>query len=192
MTKIVLATTSPYRKEIFESLDIPFEIEGSGVDESQTKRNDPEELVKELSKLKAEAVAKNHVDAVIIGFDSVGFFDGNILEKPKSKEDAFERLKLLSGREHYHYTGIHMINNHSKKVISKVNKNKIFMREYLDEEIEKYLLQDQRFKTFALGYDTEKHTSASFIERIEGNHLNLRGIPLSDVIEMLSEIGYKE
>ncbi len=190
--KIILATVSPYRREIFESLGIPFKVEGSNVDEYQIERNKPEDLVKELSRLKAEAVSKNHTDAIVIGFDSVGFFSGNILEKPKSKEEAFDRLKLLSRKEHYHYTGIHMINNHSGKVISKVNKNKIFMRGYSDEEIEKYLDQDQRFNTFALGYNTEKYISASFIERIEGNHLNLKGIPLSNLIEMLNEIGYKE
>ncbi len=189
--KIILGTNSPYRKEIFESLGIPFEVEGSNVDESQLERDDPKELVIELSRLKAEAVAKNHSDALVIGFDSVGFFDGNILEKPKSKEEAFERLKSLSGKEHYHYTGIHMINNVSGKTITKVNENKIFMRDYSDEEIEKYLKQDERMNTYALGYDTEKHISASFIEKIEGNHLNLKGIPLSDVIKMLNEIGYK-
>ncbi len=190
--KIILATTSPYRKEIFESLGLSFEAEGSNVDESQIKRNNPEELVRELSKLKAEAVAKNYSDSIVIGFDSVGFFNGNILEKPKTKEEAFIRLISLSGKKHYHYTGIHMINTISGKIITRVNKNTIFMREYLSKEVETYLDRDERFITYALGYDTEKHISASFIERIEGNHLNLKGIPLSDVIEMLNEIEYKK
>ena len=190
--EIILATTSPYRKEIFESLNIPFKVEGSNVDESLIERSNPEELVRELSKQKAEAVTKNHTDSIIIGFDSVGFFEGKVIEKPQSKEEAFSRLKSLSGREHYHYTGIHMINNKSKKILSRVNENKIIMRTYSDEEIEAYLLQDNRFKTYALGYDTERHLSASFIEKIEGNHLNLKGIPLSDVIEMLEEMNYKK
>jgi len=86
--KIILATTSPYRRETFGYLGIPFEAEGSNVDESQLERKNPEELVKNLSKLKAEAVAKNHSDAIVIGMDSVTFFNGQILEKPKSREDA--------------------------------------------------------------------------------------------------------
>ncbi len=190
--KIILATTSPYRKDIFESLSIPFKVEGSNVDESQVKRSDPKELVEELSRLKAEAVAKNHEEAIVIGFDSVGFFNGKILEKPKSEEEAFERLRSLSGKEHYHYTGIYMINKLSGKIVAKVNENKIFMRKYSDKEIKEYLKQDKRFNTFALGYNTERYISASFIEKIEGNHLNLKGIPLSDVIKMLDEIGYKK
>ena len=85
--KIILATTSPYRREAFGYLGIPFEAEGSNVDESQFERKDPKELVKNLSRLKAEAVAKNHSDTIVIGFDSITYFRGKILEKPKSKED---------------------------------------------------------------------------------------------------------
>ncbi len=83
MVKIILATTSPYRKEAFGFLGIDFETEGSKVDESKVERNNPKELVKQLSKLKAEAIAKNHPDAIVIGMDSVGYFNGKILEKPK-------------------------------------------------------------------------------------------------------------
>src|SRR4030066_2206156 len=100
MPKIVLATTSPYRIETFGYLGIPFEAEGSKIDESQLERNNPEELVKNLSKLKAEAGAKNHSDAIVIGMDSVTYFNGKILEKPKSREEAFQRLKSLSGNNH--------------------------------------------------------------------------------------------
>ncbi len=191
MTKIILATTSPYRKEIFETLGIAFEVEGSNVDESQLERTDPDVLVEKLAKLKAEAVAKNHNDAIIIGFDSVGYFNGKILEKPKSKKEAFERLQFLSGMNHWHYTGIYMINIKSNKIISEVDKTEIFMRNYSDKEIEEYLEQNSEFDRFALGYDTEKHISASFIQKIEGSHLNLKGIPLSVVVEMLKEIGLK-
>ncbi len=192
MAKIILATTSPYRKKIFETLGIPFEVEGSNVDESQLERNNPEELVKELAKLKAEAVARNHNDAIVIGFDSVGYFNGKFLEKPKSKEEAFERLQSLSGGNHQHYTGIYIINTKSDKTISGVDKADIFMRDYSDKEIEEYLKQGSEFNRFALGYDTEKQISASFIQKIEGNHLNLKGIPLSVLVEMLREIGYKQ
>ena len=84
MLKVVLATSSPYRQEAFEFLGIDFEIEGSKVDESQVERADPQELVKQLSKLKAETVASKYPEAVVIGMDSVGYFNGQILEKPKS------------------------------------------------------------------------------------------------------------
>jgi septum formation protein len=190
--KIILATTSPYRKKIFESTGIPFETEGSNVDESQIERNDPRKLVKELSRLKAEAVAKNYTDAIVIGFDSVGFFNGNILEKPKTKEEAFKRMTSLSGKKYQFYTGIHMINTISEKMFLEVVVTDVFMRELSQGEINKYLEEDPNFNTYALGYDPVKHSSASFVKRIEGSYYNvLGGIPLETIVEMLKEMDNK-
>jgi len=193
MTKIILATTSPYRREVFGYLGIDFKVEGSNVDESQVERNNPEELVKQLSKLKAEAVANNHPDAIVIGMDSVTYFNGQILEKPKSKEEDFQRLKALSGNNHQFYTGLYMVNTATNKTISRVVKTEVFMRNLSEGEINKYLEEDPNFNTYALGYDPVKHISASFVQRIEGSYYNLLGgIPLELIVEMLREIGYKE
>jgi septum formation protein len=191
--KVILATKSPYRKEIFSYLGVPFDVAGSNVDESQIERGKPEDLVESLSKLKAEAVAADHQDAIVIGMDSVACFEGKIFEKPKSKEEEFQRLKDLSGRRFQFYTGIHMINASSGKILSRVVKTEVFMRNISEAEINKYLSEDPFFNTYALGYDPVKHSSASFIQRIEGSYYNLLGgIPVEAVIEMLGDIGYKE
>lgn len=193
MTKIILATISPYRKEAFKFLGIDFEAKGSNIDESQVERKNPEELVKTLSRLKAEAVAKNHSDAIVIGMDSIGYFNGQILEKPKSRNEEFQRLKSLSEKNYQFYTGIHMINTVSKKAISRIVKTEIFMRNLSDKDINKYLDEDLNFNTYALGYDPLRHFSSTFVKRIKGSYNNLtRGIPLEEVVEMLPEIGYKE
>ncbi len=191
MSKIILATTSPYRIEAFKLLDIDFTAEGGNVDESQVERENPEELVKLLSKLKAEAVSKNHKDAVVIGMDSVGCFNGKILEKPKSREEAFERLKSLSGSSHEFYTGICMINISSGKEILRVVKTEVFLRSFSEKEIDIYLNQDKYFNTYALGYDSLGHYSSVFAKGISGSYNNyLRGIPTEVIIEMLPEVGY--
>ena len=193
MTKIILATTSPYRKEAFGFLGIDFEAEGSEIDESQVERNNPEELVKQLSKLKAESVAKNHPDAIVIGMDSVGYFNGEILEKPKSREEAFQRLKALSGKKYYFYTGVYIVNTPNQKTVSRVVKDEIFIRKLSDSEINKYFEQDKEsiYKTFAHGYDVKNKISCSFVSKIVGSPNNvLRGIPLEVLPEMLSEVGY--
>ncbi len=193
MSKIILATTSPYRREAFKFLGIDFEAEGSGVDESQIDRDNPEELVKQLSRLKAEAVAKNHPDAIVIGLDSVGYFNGQILEKPKSREEAFQRLKSLSDNSYQFYTGIYMVNTASNKNISKIVKTEVFMKSISDSEINKYLDEDPNYNTYAEGYDPLRHSSSAFSKGIEGSYNNLlRGIPLEVIIEMLSEAGYKK
>jgi septum formation protein len=193
MGKIILATTSPYRKETFGYLGIPFETEGSNTDESQAERNDPEELVKSLSKLKAEAVAKNHSDAIVIGMDSVTYFNDKILEKPKSRGEDFQRLKALSGNRHQFYTGVYIVNTATNKAISRVVKTEVFMRNLSEKEINKYLDEDPHFNTYALGYDPVRHISSSFVKKIEGSYYNLLGgIPLETIVEMLTGIGYKE
>lgn len=193
MTKIILATISPYRREVFGYLGIPFEAEGSNVDESKVGRNNPEELVRQLSKLKSEAVAKNYSDAIVIGMDSVTYFNGKILEKPKSRDEDFQRLKALSGNNHQFYTGVYMVNTATNKILSRVVITDVFMRELSEEEINKYLNEDPHFNTYALGYDPVKHISSSFVKRIEGSYYNLLGgIPLETIVEMLKEIGYKK
>ena len=190
--KIILATNSPYRIEAFGYLGIPFEAKGSNIDESQLERNNPEDLVKKLSALKAESIAQNSPDTIAIGMDSVGYFDGRILEKPKTKEDAFSRLKSLSGNKFQFYTGISVINTSSGRMVSRVVKTEAFMRNLQDEEINRYLNEDSRFNTYALGFDPLGHCSSAFIKNIEGSYNNLlRGIPLEELVELLSELGYK-
>lgn len=193
MTQLILATTSPHRKRFFETLGLEFVCEGSNVDEYTDDRpQTPQELVKYLARLKAEAVAKNHTSGIIVGFDSVGSFNGEIFEKPKSSEEDYKRLKKMSGGKHEFYTGIHMINLDNGKVLSDVVLTTAWFRELKDEEIRKYLGQDPMFKTYALGYAPLEHYSASFVKRIEGSYNNLCwGLPVERIVPMLIEIGYE-
>lgn len=189
MSKVILATTSPYRKEVFAYIGIPFVTEKSNVDESRVKRESPEKLVRALSQLKAEAVAKNHRDAIVIGMDSVGCFNHQILEKPKSREEAFQRLRSLSLKNFQFYTGVFVIDIAFKKRISRIVKTEIFMRNLSDEEIKRYLNEDPEIYNYALGYDPLKYLSSTFVKRIEGSYNNFtRGIPLEEIIEILYEL----
>ena len=106
MKKIILASASPRRKELLAKAGISFEII-TGTGEEKTNSSDPEEMVKELSYGKAESVVENVVeDAVIIGADTIVFYDGCILGKPKDAEDAVETLLKLQGNTHQVYTGV--------------------------------------------------------------------------------------
>jgi septum formation protein len=191
MKKIILATTSPYRKAAFAMLGIDFEAEGSQVEEQFDGRPEsPEELVMQLAKLKAEAVAKNHTDGIVIGFDSIGWFNGEVLEKPQSRQEAFDRLKSLSGNSHQFYTGVHLVDVSDGKVIRTAVKTDIKMRNLSDSEINRYLDQDPHYNTYAIGYDSLEHNSSAFPESIVGSYNNyLRGIPMEVIVEMLKEIG---
>jgi septum formation protein len=187
--KIVLATTSSHRIEIMELTGIAFEAKASDVEEKYEGRpDDPEELVRQLSKLKAEAVAKDCLDSFVIGFDSVAFFGSTVLEKPKTYEEAFDRLKRISGRYHDHYTGITLINTVTNQVFQRVVKSKIYLREISDEEIKRYLDADPGYKTHAYGYEAIGQLSATFIKKVDGDFYSFaRGMPIATVVEMIEE-----
>ncbi len=191
MAKLILASSSKYRQQALKILGFAFAVHPSNVDEYFPGRpSEPDQLVLHLSKLKAEKVAESYAEGIIMGFDSAGWFDGRILEKPKSRQEAFERLRSLSGKSHEFYTGIHMISLDSKKRLSRVVVTKVKMRQISDEEINSYLDQDGSFVTYALGYDPLGHYSSAFVNSIEGSYNNLiYGLPLEAVAEMLSQLG---
>jgi len=187
--KIILATTSPYRKQAFAMLNIDFITEGSEVDEYTADcPSDSQELVKYLARLKAEAVAKNYQEGIVIGFDSVGCFRNEILEKPKSREEAANRLKTISGQTFDFYTGVFAINLKTSHEVVKLVKTQAKLRALTEAEINKYLDEDENFMTYALGFDPLKHYSSTFVREITGSYNNLlRGIPLETIIEILQE-----
>lgn len=191
MKKIILATTSPHRQEAFSIIGLEFEAIGSDVDEKfEGRPNSPQELVQELSKQKAEAVVSKVNEGIVIGFDSIGWFNGQVLEKPKSREEIIERLKSLSNNNFSFYTGIYLIDKETGLTKQSVVTTEVIMRKITEKEIEKYLNQDDKYNTYALGYDPLGHYSSTFIREIKGSYNNaLRGIPTEHVIEMLKEFG---
>jgi septum formation protein len=191
MKKIILATTSSYRQEAFRMIGLDFEVKGSNIDEKFIGRpNSPKELVLELSKQKASAVAKQCTEGIVIGLDSVGWFNNEILEKPQSKEELVRRLRSLSGSSFEYYTGVCFIDIEKKWILQDVVMTKANMRQITNAEIEKYYKQGDRFKAYALGFDTLEHFSSTFVNDISGSYNNLlRGIPTERIIEMLKDSG---
>ncbi len=192
MSQLILATSSPYRQGAFRFLGLDFIAHGSNVDERSGDRpQDPHTLVLYLAELKAKAVARKFRSGIVLGFDSVGVFGTQILEKPRSREEAHMRLKALSGKRHHFSTGIFMLNIGTGQQMSRVVSTEIQLRNLTDSEISKYLDQDPQFNTYALGYDPLGHYSSTFATAVNGSYNNfLHGIPLEAVIEMLPKVGY--
>lgn len=189
--KLILATTSKYKKKVFAYLGLPFRTEASKIDESIFPRKDPRKLVLALSKAKALAVASRYKEkeAIVIGLDSIGYFRRKILEKPKSKEEAIARLKELSGKRHSTFTGICMINNANGKILQQVVRTDVWFRKLSDEEIKKYVESDKDIFGICLGYDPETKISSSFAIKIKGSYNNLlNGMPTEVIPEMLERI----
>jgi septum formation protein len=174
-------------------LGLDFTTEASEVDERASERpSSPEELVLYLARLKASAIAKKHTSGIVIGFDSVGWFNGTILEKPASRAEGSQRLKAMSGNSFQFFTGIFMVNVETGTETTRVVKTSARLRKITEAEIDKYLDQDPQFNTYALGFDSLGHYGMTFIKNIEGSYNNLlRGIPVEAIVEMLPLIGWE-
>ena len=143
MQKIILASGSPRRRELLTQIGMPFEVITSDVKEVTTATQ-PDEIVKELSKIKAEAVAQickekgeSYRDVVILGADTIVYHNGKVLGKPKSEEDAYLMIESLAGKEHFVYTGVTILT--PKKQICFAEAVTVSLYEMSAEEIKSYI-----------------------------------------------------
>lgn len=188
MQKLVLGSTSPFRKAILDKLGLPFETDAPDVDESHLEGETPEQLVARLSLSKARAVAERHPDALIIGSDQVAVLDGRILGKPGNHDNAVRQLCDASGKTVTFLTGLCLYNAATGKAQTSVEPFSVSFRELRTDEIENYLKKEQpyncagSFKSEALGI--------TLFERLSGDDPNtLIGLPLIRLVAMLAEEG---
>lgn len=188
---VILASGSPRRREILEQVGIDHTVMVSEIDERITKST-PEQVVMELATQKSEDVASKVTEGVVIGADTVVAFDGNILGKPKSEEDAFLMLKTLSGCTHSVFTGVCMILKKDGATVDKsifYEETKVTMCEMMKEEIEDYIAgKEPMDKAGAYGIQGE---AGMFIERIDGDYYNVVGLPIAKVVQEMKQLLYK-
>lgn len=189
MKKIILASTSYHRKALLEKTGLVFDIVPSSYEEDMTLDLLPEELAKHLSKGKAEDVAKNFDDAIIISADTFVSFEGKIMGKPYTKEKAYITLRTLSGNTHSVFTGFTIIDTKEGKVISRAIETKVSFKDLSDAMINNYIEVGNPLK-FAGSY-TLDDIMDTFIEKIEGDHSNIIGLPIDSVLESLRELNVK-
>ncbi len=184
--RIILASKSPRRKEILESLGIEFEVITKNTDETSDITN-PKELVKELSLRKGMAVFNdaNDGDTLVISSDTVVVLDNVILGKPKSEDDAKRMLTELSNREHCVVSGITLM--YKDKVISDSEVTYVKFTKLSDEVINNYVATKEPMDK-AGSYGIQGLASL-MIEGIRGCYFNVVGFPIFRFAEMLKEIG---
>jgi len=187
MRKIILASSSPRRKQILKQVGLDFVVEVSDYEEKSLPGVIPSEFVETLSLGKAKAVAKNHNNAIIIGADTIVVLDNQILGKPKTKEDAKEMLKKLSGNTHSVFTGFTIIDTKNKKTITNHVETKIKFKNLSDEEILGYVETGEPMdKAGAYGVQDR---GALFVEHIEGDYSSVTGLPIVKIFEVLKTLG---
>ena len=184
--RFILASTSPRRAELLRKEGINFEVVvPENINEEQVSA-DPASHVLELSKKKAENVAKKVRDSIILGADTIVVLDGEILGKPKDSDEAFKMLKKLSGKEHEVYTGISLVNKEKGKVLSGYQLTKVKFNQLKDEEIKDYIDTGEPLdKAGAYGI---QGMGNFLVEKIEGDLDNVIGLPLRKLEELLIKI----
>lgn len=187
--KIILASTSPRRKELFEKLRLPFTIEASDYEEDMTLKMSPQKLAKVLSAGKAEAVAKKHKSGIIIGADTFVVFNDHLLGKPKNKKEAKIMLQKLSGKRVDILTGLTIIDIKAKKKISLTDIASVFIKKLSEEEINNYIASGEpmdKAGAFAI-----QGLGAVIIKKMEGDFMCAMGLPLFILAKELKKLGIK-
>ncbi|MBP3595427.1 MAG: septum formation protein Maf [Lachnospiraceae bacterium] len=188
--QIILASGSPRRKELLELIGVEFKIITSNKEEVITSTN-PEEVVKELSMMKAEDVAEGVTGpAIILGADTVVAHGGRILGKPKDKDDAFRMIRSFADEDHYVYTGVCIIKKEadgSVKKISFAEGTKVTVYPMSDEEIERYVASGEPMDK--AGAYAIQGLFAPYIKGIEGDYYNIVGFPIAGIYQRLKNEG---
>ena len=194
---IILASQSPRRRELLASFGFDFEAVSSGADESGTEGMSPAQAVETLALRKAQWVKERRAEkeqkkdkeekeekednSVILAADTLVALNGELLGKPSDEADAFRMLTALSGTAHEVYTGIAIL--YGDKVITHAECTKVYFRPISDEEIRAYIASGEPMdKAGAYGIQEK---GGIFVRRIEGDYLNVLGLPLCKTYELL-------
>jgi len=191
MKKIILASKSHDRKEILERAGIYFEILSINVKETEYKKkiSDPILLVKELAKAKVieakKMINNRKKDIIIISADTLIEFQGQIIGKAKSEEEAYKMIKSLKNQTHNLITGLAITEIGNEKIVVDYDSSKVCFSDLSDEEIHSYIKTGE-WKGRAGSYSIRDKASL-FIKYIHGSSSNVIGLPMHKVFEILKD-----
>lgn len=183
MNKIILASASPRRKELMTLAGYDFEVKCADIIETVPENAKPEDVVMSLALQKAQAVARENPEAIVVGSDTVVALDEKILGKPHSKQEAVEMLRSLSGRCHRVYTGVAIIKGEELK--SFFEKTEVEFYPLSDEETESYVATGEPMdKAGAYGIQGR---GALLVKGIDGDYFNVMGLPIAKLYREMKD-----
>ena len=181
--QLILASASPRRKELLGLFRVPFTIKVADIDETMNENLSPYDEVARVSAAKAKAVERE-ADDVVIAADTIVVCEGKVLGKPRSREEAFEMLSLLSGRDHQVMTGMTVLRGETAVTVTEVTD--LHFRELSDREMNAYIATGEPMdKAGAYGI---QGGAALFCARLEGDYYNVMGLPVCRLGEILREV----
>ena len=183
--KMILASSSPRRKEILENANVKFDIIKSEIDEVILDNELPSQVVMRLAFEKCIDIAVKHRESLVIGADTVVVLDDIILGKPKDIDEAIAMITQLSGKTHQVITGISLINlSANKKIIDYVVSNVKF-KDLSAKDIKDYIQTNESLDK-AGAYGIQGY-GALLVEEIQGDHFNIVGLPISRLSDLLKQ-----
>ena len=186
---LVLASTSPYRRELLAKLQVNFEVAAPEVDETPLPDETPDAAALRLSALKAKAVADRFPNALIIGSDQVATLNGQHIGKPGTHDNAVAQLRLMRGQRIVFHTALSLYNSATGKLQSSIVPTTVQIRPLTDTQIDHYLRKDQPYN--CAGSARSEALGIAIMEKMEGTDPNaLIGLPLIALTQMLMQEGW--
>lgn len=183
-SKIILGSSSQYRRELLSRLKLPFEVASPEVDENPLPSETPEATAMRLAKQKAGVIAHTFPNALIIAADQVAAIGNIHLGKPLSHTKAKDQLKMMQGKEVDFYTALCLLNSRTNHLQEHITHYIVKFRPLTDQQIERYLTKEQPYH--CAGSAKAEGLGIALIEKMTGNDPNaLIGLPLIALVNML-------
>ena len=190
LNKIILASKSKIRKDILDKNNIENTVESSNIDEDVVKLSlikenaTPEIISKNLAELKANKVSSKKVDQIVLGADSVIDLDGELISKPKNREDAMKILKKLNGKSHFLISSV-CISKNGSMIWNYTDKATLIMKNFSDDELRKYLSKISNEALYAYNVYQIEGEGRSLFASINGDENTIMGLPINKIKEYL-------
>ena len=190
MDEIILASKSKVRKKILDKNGILNKVVASNVDEDLIKKSllqenaTPEMISKNLAELKANKVSTSNDDILVLGADSVIDLDGELISKPRNRENAFMILKKLNGRTHNLISSV-CISKNGSMIWNHTEKASLIMKNFSNDELNKYLLKIPDEDLYAYNVYQIEGEGKNLFSKIEGDENTIMGLPIKKIKEYL-------
>lgn len=185
---LILASTSPYRRELLARLRMPFDIVSPDIDETPRAGERPDALALRLAREKAESVAVRFPDAIVIGSDQVAVLGEEILGKPITHDNAVAQLRVMRGKRVGFLTALTLAHRAAQRAATRLVPCYVTFRDYSERAIESYLRAERPYD--CAGAAKIEGLGVALVRRIEGDDPTaLMGLPLIALVEMLHELG---
>ena len=189
LPRLILGSSSPYRRELLERLRLPFEVAVPDIDETPLNDETPEATALRLSLNKAQAIAQRHPGALVIGSDQVLTLDGRQMGKPGSHDQAREQLRLMRGRIATFHSALCLLDGRTGQSQLADVQTHVTMRDLSDAEIDAYLHLEKPYDV--AGSAKSEGLGIALLSRVESDDPTaLVGLPLISLTTMLRQIGY--